>query len=112
MVGAVISSIRAIVGSIGAVVGSMGVVVGLMGAVVGLMVEVMGQCLPDEALLKRGSQVLAAAGMRWAGNMMIWRRSLAFVAAARSGEGEAHCESRRTRQGRGTWPPMAGGIIT
>ncbi len=52
--------------------------------------------MPDEDSIIRGSQVLAAAKMSWAGNMMIWRRSLAFVAAARSGEGEAHGESRQT----------------
>jgi len=44
----------------------------------------MGQCFLDEASIERGSQVLAAAGMSWAGNSMIWRRSLVFVAAARS----------------------------
>jgi len=98
MVGAVISSIRAIVGSMGAVVvGSMGAVVGSMGAVLGSMgrlserrsSEVM---VRSRATIAKGSRVLAATAMSW--------------------EGEAHGGSRQTRQRRGTWPPMAGGINT
>jgi len=46
--------------------------------------EVKVQCWPDEEAIEGGLRVLAVAGMSWAGNMMIWRRSLAFVAAAMS----------------------------
>jgi hypothetical protein len=76
-----VGSMGAMVGSIvGAIVGSMGAMVGSMGANVGSM----GRHCPSEVAIQRGSRVLAAAGMSWAGNTMIWRRLLAFVVAATS----------------------------
>jgi hypothetical protein len=101
-----ISSMGAVAGSmVGAIVHSMGAMVGSVGANVGLM----GRRRPSKAAIQRGLRVLAVAGMSWAGNTMIWRRLLTFVAAATRREGEAHGERRWTQQQQGAWPPMVGG---
>ncbi len=76
------------IGSMGAVIGSMvGAVVSSMGAMVvsmGANVGSVGHRRPGEVAIQRHSRVLAAAGMSWVGNTMIWKRSLTFVAAATS----------------------------
>ncbi len=46
--------------------------------------EVTAQCWLDVVAIGRRLSVLASAGMRLAGNTMIWTRSLAFIAAATS----------------------------
>jgi hypothetical protein len=41
-------------------------------------VLVLARCWPDKVAIEGGLWVLAAAGLSWVGNTMIWRRSLAY----------------------------------
>ena len=55
------------------------------GAIIGeVIIAGDGRCWSDDAAIGRGLQVLAVAEMSWAGKIMIWRRLLAFIAAATS----------------------------